>query len=189
MGDTARTLAWDALPRAGAGAAAAAAVEGYGGDSGAGSAPPAPTAFGEWSSSEEEDSDDAAAAAADGDDDDERKPRGYHRSRSPLPLSSSSRPPPPPPPPPSHPPKPRALNPPLRALTVRECEGSLGEAALRHLPPQLTSLALEAAGAPDGGGGLLRSGRPFLDGFCPALLSLTRLRDLSLASRGVGSIP
>ena len=156
LGDTARTLAWDALPRAAAAA---------------------PPPSGEWSlSSEGEDSDDD-------DDDDDSEPRPRSRSRSPLPASST--PPTTPRPRPPRPPRP----PPLRALSVRECEGSLGEPALRHLPPQLTSLALEAAGAPDGGGGLLRSGRPFLDGFCPALLSLTRLRDLSLASRGVGAIP
>jgi len=164
LGDTARTLAWDALPRA-----SAAAAEGEAG---------APVAN-EWSSSEEDE--DEEDWDDDDDEDDEFKIRS--RSRSPLSCSSSF----PPPTPRRH--RRRYRGPPLRALTVRECEGSLGEPALRHLPPQLTSLALEAAGAPDGGGGLLRSGRPFLDGFCPVLLSLTRLRDLSLASRGVGSIP
>lgn len=81
-----------------------------------------------------------------------------------------------------------ALPPGLRALAVVDCEGSLTEGDhLAHLPRGLTSLALAAARAPDGG--LVRSGRPFLDGFSPSLLALTGLRDLALASRGVRALP
>ena len=184
LGDTARTLAWDALPRAATAAVAAVAAEGADGSGGASATPPPPVPPpGDWpwssSSEDEEEQEEEQTTGGFG-----GLFRSRSRSRSPLPYPSSSTPPPPP-----SPRAPRHRTPKLRALTVRECEGSLGEPALRHLPPQLTSLALEAAGAPDGGGGLLRSGRPFLDGFCPVLLSLTRLRDLSLASRGVGSIP
>lgn len=81
-----------------------------------------------------------------------------------------------------------ALCPALASLAVRGCEGSLGESHLARLPAGLTLLRLEAARSP-AGGGLARSGRPFLDGFPPAVLRLTGLRSLALASRGVGALP